>query len=240
VSKAPIGVRNRLQAAREASREGRYREALEHHIWFHDHALEQEPAMYGVRLSFALADWLDLGSVYAPALRAMKRKRTEKTRALLRGEGDWHLFHDVVAINERLEDDKRTRLLYVRLAAKQPELAHECERLALPSIVRSGDFKLAEKLLPDPTARIKGLCRELNKDVERAAARPERRRQLAMRRAFVQNYADDVAMLINVLNERHRADEADELMRLALKLIASTSVRRSFRACLVEKVSCSR
>jgi len=45
-------------------KQGKYAEALERMIWFHNHALEHELGMYGVRLSFALSEWKELGDVY--------------------------------------------------------------------------------------------------------------------------------------------------------------------------------
>src|SRR5688572_11688303 len=40
-----------LREAKADTQAGRYEEALAKHVWFHSHALEIEPALYGVRLS---------------------------------------------------------------------------------------------------------------------------------------------------------------------------------------------
>ena len=40
---------------------GLYKTALAKHIWFHENALSIQPSQYGVRLSFAISYWLDLG-----------------------------------------------------------------------------------------------------------------------------------------------------------------------------------
>jgi hypothetical protein len=68
----------RLQNAFTAAGEGRHEEALREYIWFHDHALELEPALYGVRLSFALAYWVELAQDYPAARTALEgiRDRT--------------------------------------------------------------------------------------------------------------------------------------------------------------------
>ena len=42
--------------------------------------------MYGVRLSFALSYWEQLGEVYPPALTALKKTRDDKTALLLDGK----------------------------------------------------------------------------------------------------------------------------------------------------------
>jgi len=70
-----------LSDTQQMVREGRYQEALERFVWFHDHALEHEPsAMYGVRLSFALSYWKSLGDVYPPAMTALVEMRNRKEK----------------------------------------------------------------------------------------------------------------------------------------------------------------
>jgi hypothetical protein len=62
-------ARKALDDAREFSLGGKFKEALERHIWFHNQALEKEPTYYGVRLSFALSDWVALGRKHPEAAR---------------------------------------------------------------------------------------------------------------------------------------------------------------------------
>lgn len=54
----------RLKVARAATREGNHETALRELIWFHDHSLEEDPALCGVRLSFALSYWMEVAQVY--------------------------------------------------------------------------------------------------------------------------------------------------------------------------------
>ena len=56
-----------LREAQDDARAGRYPDALAKHVWFHENALTYAPAMYGVRLSFALSYWVNLGNLYPPA-----------------------------------------------------------------------------------------------------------------------------------------------------------------------------
>ena len=85
-----------LQEAVELASNGCHAEALQKYLWFHQHALEYEPALYGVRLSFALSYWAALGKDYPPALDAMKAVRDTKVDALARGDGSRESFDDVV------------------------------------------------------------------------------------------------------------------------------------------------
>ncbi len=89
-------AKERLRAARDAARDGRYAEALSEYIWFHNHALEEMPSLRGVRRSFALGYWLELAAAYPPARAALKGVRDEKTKRLLEGAEDWELFNDAL------------------------------------------------------------------------------------------------------------------------------------------------
>lgn len=110
-------------AAKQFAQEGRFAEALERHEWFHRHALEHHPAYYGVRLSFALAAWKELGEKYPPALESLCRVRDEGVASLRAGDASDSLFHDVVSINHTLEEDESTVALFRELEASDPEAA---------------------------------------------------------------------------------------------------------------------
>src|SRR5712691_4761867 len=47
-----------LRDARDAARRGAHAEALEKYLWFHHHALEHRPSLTGVRLSYAISEWV--------------------------------------------------------------------------------------------------------------------------------------------------------------------------------------
>jgi hypothetical protein len=55
-----INPHNRLRAARQALTRGHYKDALEGFLSFHQHALEHDPGLSGVRVSFALSSWSEL------------------------------------------------------------------------------------------------------------------------------------------------------------------------------------
>ncbi|CAN5764374.1 hypothetical protein BH11PSE8_BH11PSE8_26510 [soil metagenome] len=135
----------RLQAARTAAHERRFDEALAGFIWFHHHALEQEPTQAGVRLSFALDSWAALAAVYPEALDALQTICHDKTALIMSGAGSLDLFRDVSAINDALLRGDETFLLFREVARRDPELARQCGDLALPAF--GGTFDSAE---PEP------------------------------------------------------------------------------------------
>lgn len=92
--------------------EGNYAQALERHIWFHEHALHHKPKYCGVRLSFALGSWMKLGENDPPALASLKAARDQDSANLYEGDPCDDLFRDVVAINHQLGDDSATFAMF--------------------------------------------------------------------------------------------------------------------------------
>src|SRR6266481_4765649 len=127
--------RGRLQRGQEAAAASRHEDELRDYIWFHEHALEHQPSLYGVRLSFALWYWIELANDYPEARTALERIRDEKTRRLLNGESNRELFHDVESINERLGKEEATYELFAALEKSNSDFAALCAALAMPAIV---------------------------------------------------------------------------------------------------------
>lgn len=139
-----------LSDTQEMVRQGKHEEALQRFRWFHDHALEHDPAMYGVRLSFALGYWKALGDVYPPARAALVETRDRKEKNILQGKGTAHLFHDVASLNNTLGDDQKTVELFRKLDAEQNDLAKQCWDMAKDSIIKGKAYDLARKYIGNP------------------------------------------------------------------------------------------
>jgi hypothetical protein len=167
-----LNARERLQAGRTATYEGRYEEALDHFLWFHDHALSEDSAYVGVRLSFALGYWLELAEHYPPALVAFRARRDSKLAILRSGQLDRGLFHDVEAMSERLQEDELVAEIFNEFHQSAPDFARTCASIALPLLVRTQRFGLARQYMPDPAARVRELSRELVRDVDEIDSRP--------------------------------------------------------------------
>lgn len=60
-----------LTEAREAAKEKRYSTALEKYQWFFENSIEIKRSYYGVRLSYCLDEWAELGKEYPPAMKAL-------------------------------------------------------------------------------------------------------------------------------------------------------------------------
>jgi hypothetical protein len=218
-----MNAKDRYRNAQQAARSGRYEEALREHIWFHNHALDEQPALYGVRLSYALTDWIDLGKAYPPAMDALKEIRDAKSAQLRRAEGNRATFHDVEAINASLNDHESTYQLFVEILKVNPTIAKECADLAMPSIVHARDFALARTFVKDPEATIRKWTRLLNEDIADLAKEPPRK--APVQEGYVHFYAQRIRLLLAILVGVGEQALAESIRETALACIESVPVR---------------
>jgi hypothetical protein len=221
---------DRLFAAKLSAKEGRHEEALRELVWFHEHALEEQPALAAVRLSYALDDWAQLAKVYPKAMLALVAARDRKAELLRLGAVGWSVFHDLRSINEYLKCEQKTYALFTELVRSNPRLAERCAALALPSIIHAGDFELAERFLPEPESELRRWSSFLNQQLER---RKQAKYSPAPGiRAKIELYANKVREILAVLLGRGRIAEAASIKALAIDLIRAPSVRKAVGAAL--------
>lgn len=138
---------------------GRYELASQKYVWYHENALKYRPALLGVRVSFALIGWRNLGEQYPPALQEMKRAR-DKAEERVRQNGSEPSaskgvaavqvvgnFQDAAALNRVLKEDDRTIELFKWLSEHDPDLAHLAYAIAQDALVEAGEFALCETYL---------------------------------------------------------------------------------------------
>jgi hypothetical protein len=225
---------DRLRLARLSVLDGKYEDALSTYVWFHHHALDEEPALYGVRLSFALSHWLELAAIYPPALVALQEIRDDKTSRLISGELDRTLFHDVCSINHYLSANAETVRLFEQLDCSHPHFASVCCNLALEALVEAHRFNLAAKYLPDPIGRIATLAQRLNEDIARIPERP--RSKAPCYRAYSLNFASTLGTIVSILSGVDRHADAEECKTKALSLLKPWYVRKAVVRALADKL----
>lgn len=226
-----MNAQQRLQTAHLAALDGKYEQALSEYRWFHDHALTENPSLYGVRLSFAVASWLELGQVYPPALAALHALVEHKTQTLKSGAGDRPLFHDVQAINQYLGQATNTAHLFQQLEAEQNELAQKCADLALDALVAAGQFELAGKYLPEPVQRISRMAQRLNEDIARITERP--RSKSPRYRAYTVIFAQELQTTVSILQGAQRIPEAQACEAAALAALKPWYLRKAVERSLL-------
>lgn len=203
-----------LREAQRFTREGKYEEALQKHLWYHEHATKLDPSQSGVRTSFALAYWADLGKKYPKALDALKSVRDQGTARLLKGEGDWSLLYDVYAINRELGEPQATVELFKKIDAASPSFAAEIYHGADRALVDAKEYALVSEYMRDPSEQLATALNlfEINQKIM-PAGRAERR------------FTDEMVRLITVLKETGDRQRALEIQTQALKVVDSPEIR---------------
>ena len=209
-----------LRQARQLVKSEQYAAALEKYIWFHDHALDVDRALAGVRLSYAILEWVELGEVYPLARKALESVRDAKTESLTQGTYHVSWFHDVASINRAFGQIERTRDLFKTIAAADRSVAEKCFRIALESLVDTKEFALARSFMPDPQKEIELFAMPFKFDHQSTRSdSPE------IQEAHVKIYVKKVSRILKVFLEVGEEDVANNLRHYALECVPDAQLR---------------
>jgi hypothetical protein len=212
-------AKDALEEARQFAAQGKFEEALQRHIWFHDHALEIRQSYYGVRLSYALLDWVELGKLYPKAMEVLRTISDQKTSRLLAGELSRALFHDVESINENLNESAATAQLFSAISASHPGFAASIYDLAEEALIKAEEYELARKYLGDPMLLLKRAKMEFDWGMEYANTMEDAKSKEA-REAFDRIFEGDAARIITVVTKTGEQSVARDIQSEALTVLA--------------------
>jgi hypothetical protein len=206
-----------LTEAQDLAAKGQYEEALQRHIWYHNHALEYSPSQLGVRLSFALSSWIDLGRKYPKARQALIEIRDRGHREVAEGRGDFALFQEVTSINGYTKTEDDTVALFKTVLAQDPKLAQQCYPLVEDLLLQKGDYELCLGLIADPRARFNAIFQER----DRTAKLPSSNPQVAamQQKHFDERFVRQTRALIEILVANGRKPEAEKIQAQALTVM---------------------
>jgi tetratricopeptide (TPR) repeat protein len=210
-----------LEQALQFAAQGKFEEALQKHIWYHDHALEINQAHYGVRLSYALSYWIDLGKKYPKALDALKTIRDQKTRRVLGGELNRALFHDVASINYVLGESRATVELFKKLDAAWPEFAASVSDMADKALFTAKEYQLERKYWGDPCSRFDRAKSTLDWGFNYAKTS---KNPVLSRKSHEIIFSGDVVRLIVVLEQTGDREFARQIQADALAVCNSADI----------------
>ncbi|MGB7934038.1 MAG: hypothetical protein WCH04_17785 [Gammaproteobacteria bacterium] len=203
--------------------DGKFDNALEKHLWFHE-ASRESPGMGGVRLSFALESWLDLANKYSPAMDSLIQLRDGYKDTLLKGNGTFDNFHDLFAINQYLENDGDTYSVFMKLHENYPEQAKSYYHVVEDIIVEKNRYDICAAYIADPMKKYKHIekLHKLNKDFSRKHSGP---RDKEFGQYTEDSYTKGVCQLIEVLSALGNDDVAKEIQATALKYIDNETIK---------------
>jgi serine/threonine protein kinase/photosystem II stability/assembly factor-like uncharacterized protein len=181
VSGEKIDLQKILQEAQDLKSQGRYEESLQRLIWYHNHSIFV-PGQAGVRNSFALSYWVELGRCYPKAREALVETRDQDTQVFAAGRGDFALFMEVSSINNYLEDDEATYALFQSIRQQDKALAQQCYPLVQGQLIQRGEYDECLSYLGDPQTAFDHIHQDWermkNWEDQQAASRTQRVAQL--------------------------------------------------------------
>lgn len=211
-----------LDSAFDDTRDGTHERALAKFLWFHENALQHQPSLSAVRLSFALGDWFELAAVFPPAKDAFLRTRDKAESAFLDDPSNFHLFQEAAALNRCLGDGIRTADLFAHIAQKDHAAAQRVYRVAERYLVAAGRYDACEPFLESQrrlALAAKVYCvSKRHEELEPPSPIPAPK---LARKHYIENVATLVALL--VLNDR--AEDAKEAYDEALGVLDDDEFR---------------
>ncbi len=214
-----------LRRAKSYAQKGEFEKALQEHIWFHDNALQVDRSYYGVRLSFALDEWVELGRKYPRALEELKNIRDKKASLLAGGDTNPELFHDVEAINEHLGDTRSTAVLFKQIEARNSTFAGSLYEIAEKSLIAAGEYPLARKYLGDPQGRFTTATNNFERGLV-FAAKHSQNGDMA-RKATEEIFSELVVRLVTVLARTGDSPGAHGIQTEALRLLDNEAIKNA-------------
>lgn len=251
-----VDLQKILQEAQDLMAQGRCEEALQRLIWYHNHS-RSDPAQAGVRNSFALSYWVELGRRYPKAQQALLEIRDRDTQEFADGHGNFDLFMEVSSINHYLGDEDATYALFNSLRQQDKPLAQQCYELVQGLLVQRNEYDLCLSYLGDPQAafeRIRQSWEQMKTWEDRQAAtrqqRVEKLEAMARTNALFANgpvpflpelpkfadkqFVDKTRQLVEILVGAGRKAEAEKIQAEAVSVLDNPRLKSAVSDALEE------
>ncbi len=222
ISMASVGNKD-LDEIRQLAKAGQFQQALEKHLWFHEES-RSSSGMGGVRLSYAISAWIELGEKYPPAFEALIQVRDKDKEKLLSGNGSFDNFHDLSAVNRGLGEDEETLELFLILDRKYPEQSPSYYIVAEDLLIEHKKYDICAKYIGDPIAKYEGLRHRREMELSFAKTNPKLNNPRFLEHAD-ESFIDGVLKLIEVLISIKKQDDASEIQKRALSYFPSESIK---------------
>lgn len=185
-----------------------YAQALDAYKYYFSES-KKESALGGVRLSFALSDWAELGKVYLPALDSLIAMSNERKTVLLAGKGNFDIFHEYNSINRYIGRDKETLDTFIAIDKNFPTQAASYYIVAKDIIIAAKRYDLVKRYTDDLIYAFESLRFSRESDLKMIRKKPDNFLLEHTNSQFEKN----VKELIDVANQIGKQEEAAEINR---------------------------
>ncbi len=203
--------------------------ALEKYESFFDNSRSPDCGYGGVRLSYCLDDWVSLGTVYSPALDALKRKKNECLTEF-NINFSWDMFHDYSAICDYLKCSEEPVELFLELNIKNKGVAKSIFPIVHEKLAKRSEWELCREYLGSGYREYKLILKTFDLDTKLAKKlEPEDRKEHL-------DYSETktIEKILLLLEMLYRTDSIDELDIASERIEADFSERN--RQDIYEKI----
>lgn len=205
-----------LQEAQADTKAGRYEAALAKHVWFQENALKYNPALVGVRSSFALSYFGDLAGKYPPAMKKLKSMRNEAEETIRQKDVELKTgalaFSQFAVINRTLKENDKTVEEFIWLDSHNPALAKSAFPFADSDLIKAKEYKVYGRYI-DPDRSYAQMLQTF-----KVTSRLRQSSPIPQAREFPQKrFANHAATLVALLAVNDRKADADRIATEAAK-----------------------
>jgi len=135
-----------LEEARSAYKEKDYASSLEKYQWFFDNSIKIKRSYYGVRLSYCLDEWAELGKEYPPAKAALVSLKNN-TLTIFKQTKSREAFHEYSSICRSLGNKEEVFNNFLPLHKEKSEIAKELFRFVYEYCAENEKWNICREYL---------------------------------------------------------------------------------------------
>ena len=216
-----------LQQARAYRAEGKYPEALERHEYYYFNILKEHPSHYGVRLSFALSDWIKLGEKYPKAKQRLLEIRNEGMRKIESGTWEFETFHEVVAISKWLNENQAAVQCFKVIDSQETDQQklQKCFEVVFEHLVNHHETVLSNKYLTDVEARVQKYVEQF-KDLEAFVVKQPAPKDIAVAKTL---FIRSVTVLVKALQSANRTNDVETVYQAGRGIVPGEEYEAIFK-----------
>ena len=133
----------------------KYPEALAaHQKYFKD---SKGTSASGVRLSFGLSSWAELGKVYPPAHMALAQMATERKNSIYAGKADFGMFQEYSSINSYIDRQDESVETFLYVEKHYPAQTQDFFPLIEDTLISKKQYDIIKKYARDPILEFENL-----------------------------------------------------------------------------------
>jgi beta-lactamase regulating signal transducer with metallopeptidase domain len=220
-------VSRTLRDAESLTSEGKYEDALQKFLRYWQASKVESTGQGGVRVSFALVAWMELGQKYPKAMSALLAIRDDNEKKILTGNGDFQIFQEYTSINGYLHHPERTFATYQTVRARDPKQADGYFYIMQDMLVAHHQYSICSKSIPDAEAALGNLVSDRKTEIQVSEDSGYAEHKAFFLKSADQRFEKSVRQLIEILVGSQRMADAEAVQKRALKTLNTPAIRRA-------------